>query len=187
MAYRMYEGYFMHVAAIRVATDPRAQTLSPNVEPGQIVPVGYVVRKDGTWHSFHFTHYLARTGSDPTMLDELHRVWLVGALLAVGDALKRHDYFDHAPELELLRHLRNGVAHGNTFRIDLTLLAKFPAHNRLARIISDNKTEFEITANLQDKPVLFDFMGPGDILDLFMSVSHYLERTGNGENARGNS
>lgn len=184
MAYRMYEGYFMHVAVIRVATDPRAATLSPNVEPSQIVPVGYVVRKDGTSHIFHFTQYLARAGSDPAMVDELRRVWLVGALLAVGDALKRHDYFDHAPELEVLRHLRNGVAHGNAFRIDMTLLAKFPAHNRLARIRSDNNAEFEITPNLQDQPVLFDFMAPGDILDLLMSVSDYLVRMGNGEGAR---
>jgi hypothetical protein len=44
------------------------------------------------------------------MVDDLDRVWLVGSLLAIGDALMRHCYFDHAPELELLRHLRNGVA-----------------------------------------------------------------------------
>jgi len=181
MAWRMYEGYFMHVAAIRVATDPRAAALSPNVEPGQIAPVGYVVRKDGTPHVFAFTHYLARAGSDPAMLDELQRVWLIGALLAIGDALKPHGYFNRAPELELLRHLRNGVAHGNTFRINNSKdLETFPAHNRLAWIRSDNKTEFEITPNLQNQPVLFDFMGPGDILDLLMSVSHYLERIGDG-------
>jgi hypothetical protein len=185
MAYQMYEGYFMHVAAIRVATDPRAAALSPNVEPGQMVPVGYVVRKDGTSHIFHFTHYLARAGSDPAMVDELRRVWLVGALLAIGDALKRHDYFDHAPELELLRHLRNGVAHGNAFRIDHPEdLANFPAHNRLARIRSDRKAEFEIRPNLEDQPVLFDFMGPGDVLDLLMSVSDYLVRMGNGDPLR---
>jgi hypothetical protein len=126
MAERMVQGYFMHLAAIQVATDPRAVALSPKVEPGQIVPVAYVGRKDSTRIVFHFTHSLAQAGSDPAMLDDLDRVWLVGALLAIGDALKRQRYFDHAPELELLRHLRNGVAHGNAFQIDLKLLAKFP-------------------------------------------------------------
>jgi hypothetical protein len=105
-----------------------------------------------------------------SIVDDLARVWLVGALLSIGDALKRYDYFDHAPELELLHHLRNGVAHGNTFRIDRKLLAKFPAHNRLAWVKGDNKTEFEITSDLQGKPVLFDFMGPGNVLDLLMSI-----------------
>jgi hypothetical protein len=80
--------------------------------------------------------------------------------------------------------LSNGVAHGNTFRINLEHLAKFPAHNRLARVRSDSKAEFEITADLQDKPVLFDFMGPGDILHLLMSVSLYLMRMGNGDALR---
>jgi hypothetical protein len=161
MAYRMYEGYFMHVAAIRVATDPRAPTLSPNLKPGQIVPVGYVVRKDSC--------LVGRSAFGCRRCPEATRLFrsCSGTGIITPSAQRR--------------------GHGNTFRIDLTLIAEFPAHNRLARIMSDNKTEFEITANLQDQPVLFDFMGLGDILDLFMSVSHYLERTGNGENARGNS
>ena len=114
----------------------------------------------------------------------LDRRWLVGALLTIGDALAKHSYFDHAPELELLRHLRNGVAHGNTFRINLKLLAKFPAHNRLAWVRSDSKAEFEITPNLQNQPVLFDFMGPGDIIHLLMLVGLYLIRMGNGDALR---
>ena len=38
------------------------------------------------------------------MGDDLERIWLVGALLAIGDslALKQNDYFDHAPELILI-------------------------------------------------------------------------------------
>ena len=121
--------------------------------------------------------------------------------------LKRHGYFDRAPELELLRHLRNGVAHGNLFRIDNpTEITKFPAHNRLAWVKSDSKAIFEITPSLRNQPVLFDFMGPGDILepdrirrvvekicrlgtedalwinvDLLMSVGLYLIRMGNGD------
>jgi hypothetical protein len=190
MAQRMATGYFMHAAVIRVASDPRAPALSPNVEPGQIVPVDRVVRKDGTQHVYHFTQSLAQAASDPVMVNELRRVWLVGALLAVGDALRKHGtkrrgYFNRAPELELLRHLRNGVAHGNTFKIyDTEELKEHAAHNRQAAIKSDTKAVFEITPNLEGQPVLFDFIGPGDVLDLLMSVSIYLIRMGNGDPLR---
>ena len=81
-----------------------------------------------------------------------------------GPSGKQSGYFDRAPELELLRHLRNGVAQGNSFRIDNPKkLTKFPAHNLLAWAKSDSKAVFEITPSLHDQPVLFDFMGPGDI------------------------
>jgi hypothetical protein len=77
------------------------------------------------------------------------------------------------------------VAHGNSFRIDNPKeLTKFSAHNRLAWVKSDSKTVFEITPSLQNQPVLFDFMGPGDILDLLMSVGLYLVRMGNGDPLR---
>jgi hypothetical protein len=184
MAHRMFEGYYMHLAAIQVAKDPRAIALSPNVEPGQMGPVGRIHHKDGTRHEFAFAHYLAQARINPVMVADLDRLWLVGALLTIGDALEKQSYFDHAPELELLYHLRNGVAHGNTFRINLKRLSKHPAHNRLACVRSDSKAEFEITSNLQGQPVLFDFMGPGDILHLLTSVSLYLIRMGNGDPLR---
>jgi hypothetical protein len=180
MAHRMVEGYYMHLAAIHVAKDPRAIFLSPTVEQGQMVPIGRIRHKDGTRHEFHFTQYLAQAGTNPAIAEDLDRVWLVGALLTIGDALKRHSYFDHAPELELLYHLRNGVAHGNTFSINVKRLHKYPAHNRLAWVRSDSKVEFEITPNLQNQTVLFDFMAPGDILHLLMSVSRYLTQMGMG-------
>jgi hypothetical protein len=158
------------------------------VEAGQIVPVGYVYRKDGTKHIFDFAHYLAKAGSDEAMVDDLARIWLVGSLLTVGDALAKNDYFDHAPVLELLYHLRNGVAHGNVFhftRPGRRRLCAHPAHNREAAIRGyNNDTVFEITPNLQGQPVLFDFMGPGDVLDLLYSVGLYLIRMGNGDPLR---
>jgi hypothetical protein len=185
LAQRMAVGYFAHKAAIAVATDPRAQRLVPPTQPGFVVPVGYVTRKDGTQHAFDFHHFLDQARNDPAMAHDLERVWLAGSLLAVGDALSMHGYFDRAPELELVRHLRNGIAHGNTFRIDNPQgLAKFPAHNRLADIRGDLKAEFEITPHFHSRPVLFNFMGPGDVLDLLMSVGLYLTRMGNGDPPR---
>lgn len=173
----MAQGYYAHSAAMEVAKDRQARALLPAIQPGQAVPVGYVTRKDGTQHVFDLGHYLGVARSEP----EMARVWLVGSLLAVGDALAKQRYFDHAPELELVRHLRNGVAHGNKFSINKSLLAKHPAHNRLAIIKGDKGEVFEIAADLEGQPVLFDFMGPGNILDLLMSVGLYLIRMGNGD------
>jgi hypothetical protein len=182
LAERMAQGYYMHTAAVMLATDVRARAISPGILPGQIVPVGYVRRKDGTQHVFAFGHFL---GQARAMTDDLARIWLVGSLLAVGDALWVHSYFDRAPELELVRHLRNGVAHGNAFRIgNPASLQRFPAHNRLAWVRGDGQAEFEITADLHNRPVLFDFMGPGDVLDLLMSVGVYLTRMGTGDPLR---
>jgi hypothetical protein len=182
MADRMAQGYFTHAAAVRIATDPRAPARSPPTEPGKLVPEGYVLRKDGTPHRFHFNSYLAKAGKDPAMVDELARVWLVGALLTVGDALAKNDYFDHAPVLELLYHVRNGVAHGNVFHFTPSgrrRLREKSAHNREASIRGFyNDTEFEITPDLQGQTVLFEFMGPGDVLDLLYSVGGYLMQMG---------
>jgi hypothetical protein len=180
LADRLAQGYYMHTAAMEVATDPRVKAIGGKMVGGP-VPVGHVARLDGTRHAFSFPHFLALASTNQAMMDDLARTWLVGSLLTVGDALSLHHYFDRAPELELLRHLRNGVAHGNRFRIDNPAsLTKFPAHNRLAWIRSDTKAEFEISAALQHQPVLFQFMGPGDVLDLLMSVGIYLCRIGTG-------
>jgi hypothetical protein len=65
MAHRMFEGYYMHLAAILVARDPRAVAMSPKIEPGQMVPIGYIRHKDGTRHEFAFAHYLAQARTNP--------------------------------------------------------------------------------------------------------------------------
>jgi hypothetical protein len=120
--------------------------------------------------------------ADKTIAEELPRVWLTGSLLTIGDALTAHDYFDRAPELELVRHLRNGIAHGNRFEIrDPERLKKFPAHNCDADY---RNTIFEITPALDGQPVLFDFMDAGDLLDLLFSVGFYLQRMGEGRPLR---
>jgi hypothetical protein len=130
---RLTGGYYAHAAAIKVAQDPRAKAFFTEIMPGQIVPVDYVSRKDGTKYSYHFQHYLDQARSGAEIADDLQRTWLVGTLLAIGDALSRHGYFDRAPELELIYHLRNAVAHGNHFHFDqktLRRLAKYPAQTK---------------------------------------------------------
>jgi hypothetical protein len=93
---------------------------------------------------------------------------------------------DHAPLLEFIYHLRNGIAHGNQFTFTLVnkktnkkhtpgldRLKNHKAHNRDAQV---KTAEFRIDGALEGRTVLFDFMGPGDVLDLLQSVGIYLTR-----------
>lgn len=184
LARRMAQGYYAHTAAIEFAKNPDAKALASTTPLGQIS--SYIIRKDGTQHTFDLPHYLNQAHTDPAVVDELPRVWLVGSLLSVGDALsiiskhlKPARYLNGAPILELLYHLRNGIAHGNKFNFlksGKKRLNKYKTHNKTAGVRSDTKAEFEITIDLQGKPVLFEFMGPGDVLDLLQSVEVYLTR-----------
>lgn len=192
MAERLAEGYYAYTAVIEVAANPKTKELISKIPEGEAVPVGYVRRSNGTHHVFHFQHYLDQARTNKKMAEDLPRAWLVGSLLQVADALARNDYFDRVPELELVRHLRNGIAHGNSFhfgrgkklRENLNKLAKHPANNKLAWVRGEPKTTFEIVGALAGQPVLFNFMGPGDVLYLLMSVGVYLIRIGNGEPPR---
>jgi hypothetical protein len=178
LAQDMARGYAAHIAAIRVA--PRLDHKAAVQLIGDY-PSDSVQRKDGTKWSFDTQNALVDL-ADRAIATELPRVWLTGSLLAVGDALERNGYFDHAPELELVYHIRNGIAHGNHFDIrNRKRLEKHPAHNRDG---SFRHTIFEITPKLNGKPVLFDFMKAGDVLDLLFSVGLYLKQMENGESPR---
>jgi hypothetical protein len=182
LAQYLFGACYAHTTALVVARHPAAGRLLPLVEPGQTVPVGRMPHKAPNRHEFHLAYYLQWAQNSPT--DEYDRVFFGGALLAVGDALAGHSYFDHAPELELVRHLRNGVAHGNRFNITAsgrTQLAKWPAHNRLAIPQAGPEFHFEVTAALNGREVLWSFIERGDIVGLLQAVSVYLIRMGNGD------
>lgn len=184
LAFRMKQGHYVHSAALAVAAHPDAGTLSAPLQSGSPMPVAQVKRSDGSTHTFDFKHYLEQIQTDPRVAADLDRTWLSGAYLIVGDALERNGYFDRAPELELIRHVRNGIAHGNKFNIrNPAKLAKFPAHNQLAR--ARGKIPLEITPALDGREVLFGFAGPADFLDLLTSAELYLTRMGVGEPLRG--
>jgi hypothetical protein len=183
LAHRLGTGYYAHAAAIAVASDPRARELMP--APGSTISEAPVSRKDGSQHTFHFAHYLAEVRDNPDTVNDLARIWLTGALLTLGDALDEHKYFDKAPELELVRHLRNGIAHGNAFRIDNPVeLERRPAHTRLAVPRWPNRPVFEITPSVHKQKVLFAFMEAADVLDLLFSVEVYLLGKGTGQPVR---
>lgn len=173
LAERLFQGYFTYVTAIHVATDDRVESLVPPILPGQIVPIGIIKGKHGGHHEFDFKYYLGLAKSDELIVSQLDIIWFSGSLLLIGDELSKQNYFDRAPILELIRHLRNGIAHGNRFKIDnLSSLIRFPANNHSGS--TDKKEKFEITAALNDRTVLFDFMQAIEIHNLLRAVSNYL-------------
>ena len=144
---------------------------------------------DGTppnnYSELHFPYFLER-GLDERIAGEFDRTFLGGALIRLGDELSRYVYFDRAPELEFVRHLRNGVAHGNRFDIrHPDALLRRPAHTFWMHGLNALHPEFfEITAQLNGEPVLFDFIGPLSLARVFVGVSFYLLRMAHHEPLR---
>lgn len=166
LAHRIGGGYYVHSSIVDVAAGvDRSQ-------PIDWTNTREVTRKDGTKHVFAFDHYLREAFENLKTRDDLDQIWIVGGLITLADALGKCRYFDRVPHLELVRHLRNGVAHGR-FRIDRPQeLTEYPANNFSASIKSPAGTLFEITEATQGS--VFDFMGAGDFCDLFFSVEAHL-------------
>jgi hypothetical protein len=177
-AQRLASGYYAFVVAHLVAANPKSINSLPPAKGLGADPIGEIKRKDGTAHTLNLRHYLDLFREDHGLQAEVLRAWAMGALLTLGDELAAHRYFDRAPVLELVYHLRNGVAHGNRFNITndgRCRLARHAAHNRNATVKSPAGVVYEITPSLSG-PLLFDFMGPADVIDLLQSVEVHLSK-----------
>jgi hypothetical protein len=177
-ASRLALGYYSFLVAHSVAVNPKSINSLPPTKALGDHPIGEIKRKDGTAHVLNMRYYLDMLREDRGLQSEFLRTWATGALLTLGDELKNFDYFDRAPILELIYHLRNGVAHGNRLTVDAKgqkRLKKFPAHNRNAVAKSPAGVIYEITSSSSGS-LLFDFMGPADLIDLLQSVEVHLSR-----------
>jgi hypothetical protein len=138
MAQHLSSGYYAFLMAHLVAVNPK----SISSLPPAMYPTGEIKRKDGTSHTFDLRHHLDLLREDEKLQRDFLRTWATGALLMLGDELAKHGgeqgYFDQAPILELVYHLRNGIAHGNKFNITRSgkRLANHEAHNRNAAVKS---------------------------------------------------
>lgn len=185
---RTVSDYFAHVAAMYVARDPRAEALAPAIEPGQHVPILRVPRRDGDDMQLWFNHYL-NANRDLATKAAFDLVWLRGALLTVSDALGDNQWFGHAPETQMIRHLRNGIAHKNrfTFRggkkskvIDpLTGKLIHPA-NIFRYAARQVMPRHEIDTHLDGVEVLGAWGGPDAIVDCLTVLGVYLWDIGHG-------
>jgi hypothetical protein len=178
MAQRLASGYYAFLVAHLVAVNPKSINSGPRAKVSGKDPTGEIKRKDGTFHTLNLRFYLDSLREDQSLQTDFIRAWAMGALLTLGDELAKpeHGYFDHAPILEMIYHLRNGVAHGNRFNITdagKKRLAKHEAHNRYAAVRSPLGTVYEITPDLAG-PILFDFIGSADVIDLLQSVEVHL-------------
>ena len=185
LADRLAKGYLSHLTAISIATHPRARELAPEILPDQLTPLGFIGRKNARPYEYGFLYHLDQIKTDPVIADEMTRVWLTGSVLTLGDALAKvkdkhkEGYFDRAPILELVRHLRNGVAHGNRFNIrERVNFGKHPAHNLEFADESEGVMILEMTHALQGKRVLFEFIDPVGVLDVLRFVSNHLNQIG---------
>lgn len=181
---RMASQYFAHVASMYVARHPQAEAFAPPVEPGQIVPVIRIRRRDGNDMIMWFNHYL-KEANDPNARDDFDKVWLQGALLTVGDALRAHKYFGHEPEAEIVRHLRNGIAHGNRFNFHKSVIhqasgkLRHPA-NIFRYAARQSMPRHEIDVSLQGTEVLGAWGGPDAIIDCLTVLGVHLWNIGHG-------
>lgn len=177
-AQRLASGYYAFLVAHLVAANPVSINSLPPADLLGEDPVGEIKRKDGTAHTLNLRYYLDLFREDHGLQAELLRSWAMGAMLTLGDELLANGYFDRVPLLELVYHLRNGVAHGNRFNITdrgRERLAAYPAHNRDAVVRSPTGITYEITPSLSG-PVLFDFMAPADVIDLLQAVELHLSK-----------
>src|SRR5437667_2750807 len=145
------------------------------IELVQTLPVLHLPRDDGTYHTCHFSYFLEEIRK-PRLVEDFKRAWLASALLMIGDALgDSHRYYNRAPdaepEAELVRHLRNGIAHGNRFFMHADVMnlntgrLKLPAHNRrYAKVLS--MREYVVDTHLNGTKVLFDYGGAAAVLDI---------------------
>lgn len=177
MARRLTSAVYVQAAVLDIMRDVRTLTFAPTPEIAGDRSAGFVYRRDGTPLAYDWRHHMEAARTDAALTAELERAELSSALLVLGDRLAAEGYFDRAPILEMVRHLRNAVGHGNRFSFhEPAALLQWPAHTRDAASRSPTGAAFEITAGLQGTCVLFDFMGPGDVLDVLVSVGTHLLR-----------
>ena len=172
----LFEGFYAYAAIRQAATVDLLQAISTD-RPQRVMKLQ---RSDGTHHQADFDHYLKMAFANDALFQPLQHAWAVGALMSAADALAYYRYFDRAPCLELIYHLRNGVGHGNHFTFDQRArkrLQDHPAHNRASiRGIGTH----EITGSLEGDEVLDGFMNVVDVQDCFQAATHHLEQMARG-------
>jgi hypothetical protein len=170
-------GSLSHDVMVKLVNHPRVEELMPDRSPDGTVAVDYLYNNGKPGTQYDALHYLKIAQKDPYFAPMLQQTWSAGAIITAGDILDKYDYFDHGPEVELIYHLRNGVAHGNKFHftvrgnpVGISRMNRYPAFLRSF----SGREVFRITPNLEGSPVLFDFIGPDDIIQLFALAGNRL-------------
>src|SRR4051794_25005216 len=75
-------------------------------------PTGDILRKDGTFHTIDLSDHLDKFRADVDLQEQSLLGLAMGAILVLHIQLEKNKYFGHPPILEMIYHLRNGLAHG---------------------------------------------------------------------------
>jgi hypothetical protein len=181
-------GYQTYRSAFEIALNPQVLDFVRK-NPGLIDDSGEIPRRKGKGWLYSKIGWLENEGFlsslEGDLEGDLASAWLSGALITAGDLLAKYHYFDRHPLLEMIRHLRNAVAHGNAFRIDQgERLSRFPANNQEAKFRGwEGESYFEITPELHSRKFMFDYMAPGDVLDVIASCGFLLQEQANASQA----
>lgn len=107
-----------------------------------------------------------------------YTTWLAEKVLAVSNQLlKDQRLIDKSPLLEFMRHIRNGVSHGNRFNFKSWVDKEGILHQEPT--LPAVWRGLEITKSLEDKKsmrVVPDFLNIGDVFLLLHDVNHYVKR-----------
>lgn len=174
LCFALAEAYYAHHAAMMVVAHPDAKTLLPEREPGRRAQIGRIRKADGDSAIEYLSpYYLDRAARDA---DDYGRIWLAGAILKLGDEIKRAG-LPRTPEVEWVRHVRNAIAHGNCFRIDHPAeLDEHPAYipGRYDDGSRNEVRDHEIVPDLDGKPFLFEFVGEAELVSVFQVIGMHL-------------
>jgi len=164
MIERLKSYYVVASMGLRFVADPRWQELydSFGIDRGSTMRLG---RRDDTYYECLDIYKAHDQVQGPGYNLDFLGAMLSVMLVWIGDELAREKYFDRSPQLEFLRHLRNGVAHGNTF----SLIRGEPRRPAFFG-------QFRITPELHGHNVLFEYMMAGDLFDLFDDVAIHLRK-----------
>jgi hypothetical protein len=139
--------------------------LRQNLFPISDNSVGFA-RQDGTMHQVkNYGPLVDQLRSNSSFNIEYMGLLVQTVFLNVGDELARHSYFDRTPELEYFRHIRNALGHGNKFHFTGKEPVR-PASFR-GRMLS---------SALNGQSVVFEYMGPGDAMDLLDHIERHLRQ-----------
>jgi hypothetical protein len=121
-------------------------------------------RSDGTMYRVsNYGPLVHQLRANPQFNLEYIGLLLQTVFVNLGDELARNQYFDKSPELEFFRHVRNALGHGNRFNF----VGKEPSRPATfnGRTLSNA---------LDGQTLFFDYMGPGDALDLLDQIEAHL-------------
>jgi len=167
----LYEGCYAFSAVLDVARTAHLDL--PRDRPINMRDTRVVGRKRGDHHLFGFEHYLKAAFEADTIANPVQQSWFAMAIVTAGAELSPFNYFNRAPRLEVIYHLRNAIAHGGRFHFTEDCrqrLSDYPANT----FGSEGMVQFEVTAALDGQELVFELLHPGDVIDVLIGATFYL-------------